>query len=421
MSAHDVVMKTEKTELPEGYHKEDTLFIFDWDDTILPTTWLALNELRVDMPGEVPQNLKAQLDDYAPWAMRTLEEAKKYGKVLIVTNAEDGWIELTIKKFFPSWEDLMGTIPYHSARSTWEPTGCTLPVEWKVRSFDHEIRSYYDNQRDHHGRSVGRDNVRRNIIGLGDSTSDREAMLHVTGGKANTTGKSLKFMERPNLEHLQKQHHLIASSIRQIALHEKSLDLCIQHQMESNSNATSNNSKNTTAPAAAAGSNPVSNTNEDSQKTNDSSATIPPPTDSNNSEAKKDSASCAAKADNTGSSSNGGPANPGIGGGSIPTPQSGTANAQSGGSSSTTTATSSGTANLNAATEMNSAKRRRWQVTPSLGGDVGRSKRTTAAGAAPEINKVEAPAAAPVMQFCIGAYIEQPPLIPDGGYSTRLA
>eukprot|EP00392_Amoebophrya_sp_AT5.2_P008734 g8762.t1 len=189
--------------LPEGYHKEDTLFIFDWDDTILPTTWLALNELRVDMVAEVPQHLKVQLEEYAPWAMRTLEEAKKYGKVLIVTNAEDGWIELTIKKFFPSWEQMLDTIPYHSARSTWEPTGCTLPVEWKVRSFAHEI----------------------------EHTSDREAMLHVTGGKAGTTGKSLKFMERPNLEHLQKQHHLIASSIRQIALHEKSLDLCIQHQL----------------------------------------------------------------------------------------------------------------------------------------------------------------------------------------------
>lgn len=58
----------------------------------------------------------------------------KYGKVLIVTNAEDGWIELTIKKFFPTWGKLIETIPYHSARSTWEPTGCTLPVEWKVRS-----------------------------------------------------------------------------------------------------------------------------------------------------------------------------------------------------------------------------------------------------------------------------------------------
>ncbi|CAD7957696.1 unnamed protein product [Amoebophrya sp. A25] len=226
MASQDVVMEKADPPLPENYHKEDTLFIFDWDDTILPTTWLALNDLRVDMQGEIPVNLKNQLDDYAPWAMRTLEEAKKYGKVLIVTNAEDGWIELTIKKFFPSWEKLIDTIPYHSARSTWEPTGCSLPVEWKVRSFDHEIRTYYEQRGD---------GGRRNIIGLGDSTSDREAMLHVTGSKINTVGKSLKFMERPNLEHLQKQHHLIASSIRQIALHEKSLDLCIQHQMSSDS------------------------------------------------------------------------------------------------------------------------------------------------------------------------------------------
>lgn len=211
--------------MKEDYSKEDTLFIFDWDDTILPTTWLALNDLRVDMLGDPPQHLKTQLDEYAPWAMKTLEEAQKYGKVLIVTNAEDGWIELTVKKFFPSWQSTVDRIPYHSARSTWEPTGCSMPVEWKVRSFAHEIENFYEGKHKH-GKPV-----RRNIIGLGDSTSDREAMLHVCGSKQNTIGKSLKFMERPNLEHLQKQHHLIASSIRQIALHEKSLDLCIQHQM----------------------------------------------------------------------------------------------------------------------------------------------------------------------------------------------
>ena len=27
-------------EFPVGYNKDDTLFIFDWDDTILPTTWV---------------------------------------------------------------------------------------------------------------------------------------------------------------------------------------------------------------------------------------------------------------------------------------------------------------------------------------------------------------------------------------------
>lgn len=41
------------------------------DDTILPTTWLASNELKVDMLGDVPTHLKAQLDEYAPWAMKT--------------------------------------------------------------------------------------------------------------------------------------------------------------------------------------------------------------------------------------------------------------------------------------------------------------------------------------------------------------
>ena len=93
---------------------------------------------------------------------------------------------------------------------------------------------------------------RRNIIGLGDSTSDREAMLHVTQAMSRTNegsnretlpmppiqqkpnvvtiGKSLKFMERPNLEHLQKQHHLICASMKEIALHDRALDLCIQHQ-----------------------------------------------------------------------------------------------------------------------------------------------------------------------------------------------
>jgi len=218
--------------LPGNYVKEHTLFIFDWDDTILPTTWLSTNDLRVDKDDDVPPALKQQLDEYAPWAMRTLKEAMKYGSVLIVTNAETGWIELNIDKFFPSWKEIVDQIPCQSARSTWEPTGCTMPVEWKVRSFTTEIEAFY------HAKGA---RVRKNIIGLGDSTSDREAILHVTGNMNNALGKSLKFMERPNLEHLQKQHHLIASSIKQIAFHEKSLDLCIQHQMS-----------NTTPPAGAA-------------------------------------------------------------------------------------------------------------------------------------------------------------------------
>lgn len=220
----------EAEEFPLHYSKEDTLFIFDWDDTILPTTWLAVNELRVDNNDPVPEEQQKMLDDYAPWAKKTLETAMKYGKVVIVTNAEMGWIELTTDKFFPSWKDMLHTIPYLSARSTWESQGCSLPVEWKVRSFKGEID-------EHFGKNRSSTKPTRNVIGLGDSASDREAILHVCNSMENTIGKSLKFMERPNLEHLQKQHHLIASSLRQIAVHDKALDLCIQHQIpDSNAN-----------------------------------------------------------------------------------------------------------------------------------------------------------------------------------------
>ena len=34
-------------------------------------------------------------------------------------------------------------IPYLSARSTWEPKGLSLPIEWKVRSFSAEIEKFY--------------------------------------------------------------------------------------------------------------------------------------------------------------------------------------------------------------------------------------------------------------------------------------
>lgn len=308
---------------PDSINKNNTLFIFDWDDTLLPTTWLALNDMRVDMPGPVPADIQRQCENYAPWALRTLEEAGKYGKIVIITNAEAGWIELTTQKFFPSWASAIEKIPYLSARSTWEPKGCVLPVEWKVRSFAQAIESFFEEQQNGGaGAGVGATAAAgtsattqttlaetadtaggggdsttassntastsssssgnnccsttgaggesqqqiRNIIGLGDSTSDREAILHVTNVTTSkpahqTIGKSLKFMERPSIDHLQKQHHLIMTSLKQIALHDKPLDLCIQHQPEQQQQTTcgtnttmgsgTDGSSNTTAAAHA--------------------------------------------------------------------------------------------------------------------------------------------------------------------------
>ncbi|EER16202.1 hypothetical protein Pmar_PMAR003665 [Perkinsus marinus ATCC 50983] len=65
-----------------GTCKEDTLIIFDWDDTILPTRFLTVEcGLRVDGPGPNPE-LRKTLDAYAQLANTTLLTAMELGNLL---------------------------------------------------------------------------------------------------------------------------------------------------------------------------------------------------------------------------------------------------------------------------------------------------------------------------------------------------
>lgn len=42
------------------------------------------------------------MEELAQQAAETLQMAKRFGKVVLVTNAECGWIELSCRKFMPS-------------------------------------------------------------------------------------------------------------------------------------------------------------------------------------------------------------------------------------------------------------------------------------------------------------------------------
>ena len=66
--------------------------------------------------------------------IRTLDVASTYGTVVLVTNAETGWIELSGRKFMPSLSDYLDTKCFKtvSARSTYEPLGVVSPFEWKA-------------------------------------------------------------------------------------------------------------------------------------------------------------------------------------------------------------------------------------------------------------------------------------------------
>jgi len=197
------------------------LFIFDWDDTVLPSTWVQQQGLRLDDKSVLSDWQRSELAKAAEVAVETLRLAKQHGTVVLVTNAERGWIELSCTKFVPALLPTIENVKIVSARTSYEGPTCPNPLDWKVRAFETEIGNAC-------GVSTLKDpSKRKNIFSLGDSVHEREALLRATTELPSCRSKSIKFVERPDIGQICKQHALIANHFEQIVHLDDDLDLCI--------------------------------------------------------------------------------------------------------------------------------------------------------------------------------------------------
>lgn len=207
----------------QGEHSfDETLFIFDWDDTILPSSWLQESGLRLDAGSKPTAAQREALTKISRVTVETLRQARRHGTVVLVTNAERGWIELSCAKFLPALCPLLENVKLVSARTTYECPERASPLDWKLRAFAVEIANHF-------GQEALTDATRRkNVLSLGDSMHEREALLVATDSLPNCSRKSLKFCERPDISQICKQHDLINGNFARIAHHPGNLDLCIQ-------------------------------------------------------------------------------------------------------------------------------------------------------------------------------------------------
>lgn len=199
---------------------DETLLILDWDDTLLPTTWIEAQGLRLGS-GSAPilPEHRAYLDLMAETAAVTLRLAKSFGTVVVVTNAEQGWIEQSCQKFMPTLWDTLEDVKILSARSQFERQGVAQPSVWKLLAFRGEIDLFHA--------GVEGATPQRNIISIGDSLHEREALIRVTDRIPNSWAKALKLMEKPSAEEFLKEHEVLSGVLGDIVNHEGNLDVSI--------------------------------------------------------------------------------------------------------------------------------------------------------------------------------------------------
>jgi len=207
----DVVLMKENYPL-----QTKTVIFLDWDDTLLCSSVLSNQGIKLDSSMENATELVAQLEELSDYVISVLNVAMSFGTVYIVTNGETGWVQLSCQKFLPNVFPLLEKLRVFSARSTFEALFPDSPMKWKFAAFQESLNQEYSDS-----------HYIRNILSFGDSHAEREAIRLVTRGLPNTRTKSIKFAERPTIEQLQRQLELVSNCFQYISNHEEDLDLCM--------------------------------------------------------------------------------------------------------------------------------------------------------------------------------------------------
>lgn len=210
------------SDFAQAFSPENTVLIFDWDDTVLPYSWLRAQSIRLNGQPRLAAWQCELLERAATSAAETIHLAKQLGTVVFVTNAEEGWIEWTCRTFMPLLHPSLQEVKLVSARTAYEKT-LLCPVEWKVSAFDSELERIFGAEVMECPGSV------KNVISIGDGLDEREALLRVARRYPSVRAKSLKIMPNAGIHELIVVQSLVADSLHRVVHSDNNLDLHVEH------------------------------------------------------------------------------------------------------------------------------------------------------------------------------------------------
>lgn len=196
-------------------HKNNTLIILDWDDTLFPTSWVNKNNINIININKL--NYHRFFEKIDIFLNKLFNNLVKLGDIIIITNALLNWIDIS-SKILPLSYNLFKNnknIKFVSARG--EYSSLTNDINnWKKMAFINEL-----NKKTH------QKNI-NNIISIGDAEYEYFALINLYNKKNNRLLKAVKFIKYPDNYNICEQINILNNSIKNICTYKGNLDLVIK-------------------------------------------------------------------------------------------------------------------------------------------------------------------------------------------------
>jgi hypothetical protein len=193
----------------------NSIFIFDWDDTLFFTSVLTPNGYYQEKNIKLGRRDYDKISSIEYSVKEILTFALKKGNVFIITNSHKKWVEISIEKYYPLIKPLMDKIIIISARENYEKLYPSNSKMWKFLTY-YNIKNHFDCT------------LLTNIICVGDNENDLEAGISLGKCFNKSYVKTVKLRENPNLEELNKQLILVNSQLLKIYLFVKDINIKVQ-------------------------------------------------------------------------------------------------------------------------------------------------------------------------------------------------
>jgi len=199
--------------------QEAPLFIFDWDNTLFPTSWQEKAETYSLHDKDQAQHsalLAEQLQEHGKVIRATLTAASNLGHVVLVTLASRSWLQTSAEMFLPELDlgELsvqLGVQIYHarehvtrselSALAAEDELGVSVCEKIKQRAIQRALKNHY--------RSMVKS---MHVICVGDSMAEINAITDImwcSSDKSNNICKTVKFLSEPSIDDLTMELNIL--------------------------------------------------------------------------------------------------------------------------------------------------------------------------------------------------------------------